>query len=71
MRTSTLRTVLISRTDLVDVQAAMDKLRNGKALTAAESGVVAVEPVGNLELAGPPQTHFDGFKWTVFLFVGG
>ncbi len=71
MRASTLRTVIVSRTDLVDVQASLDKLRNGKALTAAESGVVAVAPIGNLELAGEPQTHFDGFKWTVFLFVGG
>ena len=71
MKARQLRTIIISKPDPVDVQAALDKLRGGKALTAGESGVTDYAPLQNVDLAGaaPPPPIFDGVNYTVFLFV--
>ena len=68
-RAQQLRTVILSLDDLTDVQDALDKLANNKALTAGESGLVAVEAIGNATLLGSPQVVFDGFKFNVFIFI--
>lgn len=64
-----LRTVIISLDDLADVQTALDKLANNQALTAVESGVVDVDPIGNATLLETPVVTFDGFKWNVFIWL--
>lgn len=70
MRAQQLRTVIISHADPVLVQTALDKLRAGQGLSAAESGVSDVEPIRNLTLMGtPPQLLFDGEKYTQVLYV--
>lgn len=69
MYATKLRTIIISLDDLVDVQAALDLLRAGKGLSAPESGVVAYDKVTGQTLLGEPVVKFDGFKYTVFLFV--
>lgn len=69
MLATKLRTIIVARTNLVDVQAAMDLLRAGKGLTAGESGTIEYEKITGQTLIGEPQVKFDGFKYTVFLFV--
>lgn len=64
-----LRTVIISQDDLVNVHTALDLLRAGKGLSAPESGVAAEDPIAGMTLMGEPDVKFDGFKYTVFLFV--
>lgn len=68
MKAQTLRTVIIQLDDIVNVHAALALLKNGKGLTALESGVVAEDPIADLSLVDQ-QVAFDGFYWTVFLFV--
>lgn len=71
MRAQQLRTIILQNADMVLLQDALDKLREGKDLTAGESGVSAVDNIQNVALASdaPPEVYFDGFKFTVFLFV--
>lgn len=69
MKAQILRTVIISLTDLVAVHTALDLLQSGSGLTAVQSGVDDEDPIGNLTLIGEPRVLFDGFKYTVFLFV--
>lgn len=69
MRAQKLRTVIIAQANLVDVSTALALLSNGSGLTALQSGVVAENPIGDLTLVGEPQMVFDGFRYTVFLFV--
>jgi hypothetical protein len=70
MRAQQLRTIIISHADPALVQAALDKLRAGQGLTAAESGVGDVEPIRNLTMMGtPPQLLFDGQRYTQVLYV--
>lgn len=63
-----LRVVLLSLDDLDDLQDALDKLTTGQALTAGESGVLAVESVASLTLLGTPRFLFDGFRYTMALY---
>lgn len=69
MKAPQLRTIVISKPLLVDVQAALDLLRNGAGLTAGESGVVAYAALDNVELGPAPVPVWDGLNWNVFLFV--
>ncbi len=80
MKIQQLRSFLIARPDPVDVQAALDLLRAGKALSAVQSGTVAYPlnqdgsgPLGNnVEMAAPPVAGFDGVNYYVWLFsIGG
>lgn len=64
-----LRTVIISLDDLEDVQDALALLGKNQPLTALESGLVAVDPIGTATLLGTPSVTFDGFKWNIFLWV--
>lgn len=68
MKAQYLRTVVISRTALVDVTAALALLQNGLGLTAVQSGVNIELPIANLDMIDQVAL-FDGFKYTVFLFV--
>lgn len=69
MQANQVRTIIISLPDLADIQAALDKLRSGKALTIGDSGVAAYGAIGTVEVALPWQMTFDGFNYTVFVFV--
>ncbi len=71
MKAGQLRTVILTNPDLVALQAALDKFRAGKALTAIDSGVIAYDAAGQLQLVGDaaPQVFFDGFNFTIFLFL--
>jgi len=71
MKAAQLRTVILTNADLVALQAALDKFRSGQALTAVDSGVVAYDAVGQQQTVSDaaPQVFFDGFNFTVFLFV--
>lgn len=69
LKAQMLRTVIISLDDLADVQIALDKLANNQALTALESGLVAVDPIGNATLMETPVVLFDGFKFNVFIWL--
>ena len=70
---SQLRTLILQNPDPVQLQAALDALRNGAGLTAVQSGTVAYDPIGGssirLSLIGEPKVFFDGVNYTVFLFV--
>lgn len=63
-----LRTIIISLPDPVSVDAALTILRNGNALSSAQSGTVAYEPIVQQTLIDQ-QVLFDGFNYTVILFV--
>jgi hypothetical protein len=63
------RTIVISLTSLAAVTTALNLLANGQALTSAQSGVNAEDPITQLSLIGEPKVIFDGFYWTVMLFV--
>ncbi len=76
MRAQTLRTIIISLNDLVQVQAALDLLRAGQPLTAVQSGTVAYANVdgsgpfaNNVEMPEIPKVYFDGFFYNIFLFI--
>ena len=69
MKAQTLRTVIIAQANLVDVHTALDLLQSGAALTAVQSGVDAEDPIANLTLVGEPRVIFDGFRYSVFLYV--
>jgi len=69
MKAQQLRTLIISKASLVDVQTALDLLRSGAGLTAGQSGTVAYDSIANLELVGYPRVVWDGTKYTVFLYV--
>jgi len=64
-----LRTVIIALNDLANVQIALDLLAQNQPLTAGESGLVAVDPIGAATLLGSPSVVFDGFKYTIFIWV--
>lgn len=64
-----LRTIIIALADLVAVHTALDLLQSGSGLTAVQSGVADEDPIANLSLIGEPRVLFDGFKYTIFLFV--
>ena len=68
-----LRTLILQNADPVQLQAALDLLRNGNGLTAPQSGTIAYDPIGGATvrttLVGEPKVFFDGFYYTVFLFV--
>lgn len=71
MKAQQVRTLILKNADLVALQDALDKLRNGKSLTAVESGVVDYEDIQNLNLAADttPKVYFDGLYYVVFIFV--
>lgn len=70
MLAQTVRTVIVSRDDLVALHAALVKLRKGQALTAVESGVVAEASIRDLQLVEPvPPMIFDGTYYTQVLYV--
>ncbi len=71
MKAQQLRTLILQNADPVALQSALDKLRDGKDLTALDSGTVAYGNIQNVPLASDaaPQVFFDGFTFTVFLFV--
>lgn len=69
MKAVQVRTVTISLATPTLVQAALDKLRTGQALTAGDSGTIAFDPIVNVELIGQPTVVWDGIYYTVFLFV--
>ena len=70
MKAQQLRTLIISKASLVDVQTALDLLRSGAGLTAGQSGTVAYDSIANLEhhhfkydlfrRAGDVHVHFFG-----------
>ena len=68
MQAQQLRTLIISLPDPVSVDAALTLLRNGQALSSAQSGTVAYDPITQQTLIAQ-QALFDGFNYTVFLFV--
>ena len=69
MQANQVRTIIISLPDLELVQAALDRLRKGKGLSAVQSGVQDYEAIGTVEVAMPWQMTFDGFNYTVFVFI--
>lgn len=71
MKARQVRTIIVSKPDLADVQSALDKLRAGKSLTAGESGVTDYEALGSVDMIGDrlPPPIFDGYNYTVFFFV--
>lgn len=69
MKANQLRTIILQKAAVTDIQTAMDKLRNGSALTAGESGTVAYDAIADLELVGSPFPVWDGVKYTVLIFV--
>jgi hypothetical protein len=69
MKARQLRTLIIAKPDPVDVQAALDKLRGGQALTAGESGVVDYPAIANSELVQVCDPVFDGVNLIIVLYV--
>jgi len=69
MKAQQLRTLIISKPALADVQTALDLLRSGAGLTAGQSGTIAYGAIDNLELVGTPVVVWDGLNYNVFLYV--
>ena len=76
MNAGQLRTIILQNANPVALQAALDKLKAGNALTAGDSGTVAYTPVWaagppsfQSQLVCDPHVFFDGIYYTVFLFV--
>lgn len=69
MKAQQLRTVILASNDLTVLHGLLDTLSAGGALTAAETGVDDEDPISDLSLVGEPRVIFDGFKYTLFLFV--
>ena len=70
MIAASVRTVIVSNPDLAALHTALDKLRDGQALTALESGVAAEASIKGLTLVEPiPPALFDGIAYTQFLYV--
>lgn len=63
-----LRAVIIKQASLDDVWTALDLLRQGKPLTAIQSGVHEELAVDKLQVVGEPWAYNDGGNHVVFLF---
>lgn len=70
MKAAQVRTVIIQHPDMELVHVALGLLREGRALTALQSGLLAEASIRDLELVNPiPAPFFDGINYVVFLFV--
>lgn len=71
-KASQLRIVAIRSVDLAALQTQVGKFLAGPdGMTALESGVIIEAPLGQAAFISgtTPQYCFDGFAWSVFIFV--